>query len=157
MVEINSLLKSRLDPSVDEPIRIFARGHMTLTVSLLSRWPDVPIGDRKTQVHTWFRQFSSHLEPVIKKWYDGHSDSELVAKFVTTSIEAAIAHIIGDASRTRAPEAEIYVRKLMARGNQIIKVLGEEQPELANALPRLTAARMPVWGQHGAHFPNIQI
>ena len=157
MVDINELLKKRTQPEIDEPIKTFARGHMTLTVSLLSRWPDVPVLDRPKQIDTWFSQFSDRLKPVIVKWYDGNQDNELTAKFVTTCIELAIAHILGSAARTQKPEAEIYAKKLTARGNQIIKVLKERQPNLSRALPRLDAKAGIAWGQHGAHYPHFEI
>ena len=157
MADINELLKSRTQSAVDEPIKTFARGHMTLTVSLISRWPDIPLRERPKQVDTWFRQFSAHLEPVIVKWYDGQHEHELTAKFVTTSIESAVAHILGDAARTQKPGAEIYSKKLTARGNQILQVLKKRQPTLARSLFPLDPTAGPAWGQHGAHFPNIEI
>lgn len=157
MADINDLLKSRTQPEIDEPIKTFARGHMTLTVSLLSRWPDIPMRNRSEHVDLWFRQFSAHMEPVITKWYDGKQESELTAKFITTSIEAAVAHLCGDTARTQKPEAEIFAKRLTARGNQILRVLKVRQPTLAAALPLDAKPARVAWGQHGAHFPNIEV
>lgn len=155
--KVKEYLQKREGDSNIDPILVFANGHMSITLSLLARWPDLKVSDRPRHVEVWYKQLLERMKPVIDKSFDGQENSTLRATFVRDSLGVAVGHLLGDDFDSDDPDAEYYKKKLLARARNIYKVLQQKaEPSFAD-LSSATHDIAFLWGQHGQHFPNFKI
>lgn len=155
--KIEEYLQKREGDSAVDPILFFAKGHMSITLSLLARWPDLKVSDRPRHVEVWYKQLLERMMPIIDKYFDGQKSSALRAAFVRDSIGTAVGHLLGNDFDSDDPDTEYYRKKLLARARNIYKVL---QMKIEPSFGDLTSATKDIivlWGQHGQHFPNFKI
>jgi len=158
MSKIKKNLDKRGDSKNEEIIGKFARAHMTLTQSLIARWPDITQKERVNETSAWYKEFCKYLDPIYKKWFNGKESPELQASFIRRSIDESIGSFLGECTRNTNGVDKFHKEKLSSRGDQIIEVLRNNVDiKLLTVNDKIfEIGHGPVmWGQHGAHFPLV--
>ncbi len=156
--DAQALLSAREADAITRPITAFARGHMSVTQSLLARWPDMAEGKERTEaVRIWYEQIAPRIEQECDKWFSKDRAPILRSEFVAATLGEAIAQFLGKDASSKSPEATLQRERLSARAVEIADVLvGQIDDTLADTnLQRRAAIYVIIWGQHGAHFPHI--
>ncbi len=155
-----ALLSAREADGITRPITAFARGHMSITQSLLARWSDTSEGKERTEaVRIWYEQIAPRIELECDRWFNKDRAPILRGEFVVATLAEAVAQFLGEDANSKSPEATLQRERLSARAVEIADVLvGEIDETLVDTDLRNRVAGTGIrilWGQHGAHFPNF--
>ncbi|WP_119165275.1 hypothetical protein [Algihabitans albus] len=149
-MNLKDMLEARKGGQDHDPIKAFARGHLSLTMSILARWPEIEPKQKSEHVGVWAEQITKHYQPVIEKWFYGENTPDLRMAFYKETLEEAVAHLLGDDARDPGERASLEASKMLSRAKNILEIVAKEfDPDL---IDQLSAPSKPTWGQHGAHF-----
>jgi len=150
------LVSAREADEIMRPITAFARGHMTHTMSLLARWPDMGTeGERDEAVKIWYSQLERRIDTSLDKWFQKDRSANLRGEYVAACFREAIAALMGADASNRAPEAMLARERLTGRATEIADVLTNRvSPALRESRLADRIIIIILWGEHGAHFPD---
>lgn len=146
------------DDLAREHADIFARSHCSAAVSLLARWPEIPLPERSEYAKALYTQLLPEMDRACT-----HSGIDATGRhrgdLLMRTLLNAIGVILGQG--TGVP-SDAYLRekdRLRARAEQVAQLLIDGAIDgLELRFPIEAQSRcIPVWGQHGAHFPDYKI